>query len=612
MKTPIRIKLGLVIGILLVFILVVGLTAFFQTYLINEKVKEIAEVEHKTSETAYQMEINLMETSMAVLKYLHDNDTQHLQTVKKGEEKFINFQNKYIGLQQTKQIKQLGEKVKKTNSQFNIMADSLIEKQNKQIELKKSWLNEFEQANKILENETYEPEKRFDAYKDAKMRASLRVQAMKVNLNELKNNLENFLKTHRKEYETAIQGDQKDFFSNLYLQQQVARPERKEKFLFAINKSVKNVISITDSIISIEKEKSRMLLAFENIQREFSALLEEQVLILANKNLIAAKDEALRVAEKSNIIISALLIITLLFGTVTGMVFTKSITKPLIQLVDISKKVGESDFSHRLNIRSGDELEVLANSFNQMTSQLQVAKEKQAALLLEIKKSNKELEDFAHVVSHDLKAPLRGIHTLSEWLSSGYADKLGKDGVEQLELLKNRVKRMFDMIDGILKYSKVGKVEGEFEKIDMNQFVKEIMQFLSIPQNIEVIIQKDLPTIYFERVRLHQVIQNLLSNAVKYMDKPKGLIHFNCLSEDNFWKFSIADNGPGIEERFLDKIFKLFQTIQPKDEKESTGVGLAIVQKIIESAGGKVWVESKVGKGSIFYFTISKTASNNV
>lgn len=608
MKTPIRIKLGLLIGILLLFILVVGLTAYFQASRVNEKVNEIAEVEHKTSETAYQMEINLMGTSLAVLKYLQDNSKEHLTTIKEGEIQFAEFQNKYTALVQTEQIKQLGLKVESSHLQFRAAADSLIRKQDAQNVLKKSWTKEFERTLDILENETYEPEKRFDAHKDAKMRASLRVQAMKVNVNQLKNDLENYLKTHLNEYETAIQADKKDFFSNFNLQQQVARPDRKEKFAVAIKKSIKNIISLTDTVILMEKEKQRMLLSFESIQRKFSALLEEQVLLLANKNLLAAKDEAIQVSRKSNMVIGILLIITLLFGTITGIVFTRNITKPLKQLVGASKKIGETDFSQRVSIHSGDELEVLANSFNQMAAQLQIAKEKQAALLAEIEKSNKELEAFAHVVSHDLKAPLRGIHTLAEWLSAGFGDKLGPDGVEQLDLMRNRVKRMFAMIDGILQYSKIGKVEGEKEKIDMNKFVKEVVQFLAVPSHIEIKIQEDLPSILFESMRLHQVLQNLISNAVKYMDKPKGLIQINCLSDVDSWQFIISDNGPGIEARFLDKIFNLFQTIGQKDERESTGVGLAIVQKIVETAGGRVWVESKIGKGSNFYFTVLKSA----
>jgi signal transduction histidine kinase len=123
------------------------------------------------------------------------------------------------------------------------------------------------------------------------------------------------------------------------------------------------------------------------------------------------------------------------------------------------------------------------------------------------------------------------------------------------------------------------------------------------PDHIRVTVDDGLPTIEGEKTRLTQVFQNLLSNAVKFMDKPQGTIHVGCVAEGDFWKFRVADNGPGIEEKHFERIFRIFQTLAPKDEYESTGVGLALVKKIVEMYNGRVWVESEVGRGSTFFFT---------
>lgn len=596
----------MLIGMLLALILIVGLTAFFQTSHINNKVNEIAEVEHRTSETAYQMKINLMETGVSVLKYLQDNSPAHLAEIKEGEKKFQEAQRTYTGLEQTEKIAALGKKVENTHQQFIRSVDSLIKLQDHQSNLLAQWDNKYEQLNKILENETYIPEKRFDAHKDLKMRASLKVQAMKVNANQLKNDLGKYLKTRDGSFETAIQTDEKELLKNFNLQQAVARPERKERFAFEIRSITKKLYSLTDSIVQAEKVKQATLLYFEKGQKEFSQLLEEQVLILANKNLIKAKDEAIEAGNNSNLIISVILIVTLLFGSITGFLFTRNITRPLKLLVDATRSIAENDFTKRVEVNSKDELEALANAFNQMTLQLQIAQQKQAELVLEIERSNLELADFAHVVSHDLKAPLRGIHTVSEWLEKGFSDKLDNTGVEQLNLIRKKVKHMSDMIDGILKYSKISKQNGQKERVDITILLKEVMESLNTPGHIKIEIQNNFPTVNFERIRLQQVFQNLISNAIKYMDKQQGTVMIRYENADKFWKFCIFDNGPGIEERFLKNIFKLFQTIKPKDERESTGVGLAIVQKIVETAGGSVWVKSKVGEGSVFYFTILK------
>jgi len=235
------------------------------------------------------------------------------------------------------------------------------------------------------------------------------------------------------------------------------------------------------------------------------------------------------------------------------------------------------------------------------------AEERQAELLKELDNVNKELKDFAYIVSHDLKAPLRAIHSLATWISSDYADKLDEDGKEQLSLLRGRVVRMQGLIDGILHYSRVGRVKEKKTTLDLNTLVKEMIDFLSPPSHINISIENHLPQISSERVRVEQVFQNLIGNAIKYMDKEKGEIKVACQEENDFWRFSISDNGPGIDEKYFEKIFQIFQTLKPRDEVEGTGIGLAVVKKIVELNGGKIWVESEVGKGSRFLFTFAKS-----
>ncbi len=234
------------------------------------------------------------------------------------------------------------------------------------------------------------------------------------------------------------------------------------------------------------------------------------------------------------------------------------------------------------------------------------AEQRQNQLLEQLENANNELKDFAYIVSHDLKAPLRGIKTLTDWIMTDYADKLDEDGKKQLDLLVSRVDRMHNLIDGILQYSRVGRIREKQVQVNLKELVTEAIEMISSPENIKIRVENELPTITCERTRIMQVFQNLLSNAVKYMDKPQGLIKVGCTEEKDCWKFGVTDNGPGIEEKFFGKIFQMFQTLAPRDEFESTGVGLTVVKKIVEMYGGKIWVESKVGEGSTFFFTLPK------
>jgi len=235
------------------------------------------------------------------------------------------------------------------------------------------------------------------------------------------------------------------------------------------------------------------------------------------------------------------------------------------------------------------------------------AEQRQTKLLDELENVNRELKDFAYIVSHDLKAPLRGIKTLVDWITTDYADKLDDEGKEQMKLLISRVDRMHNLIDGILQYSRVGRVKEQKVVVNLNELVSEVIDMLSPPKNITITVENEMPTIKCERTRIMQVFQNLLSNAVKFMNKPQGKIKISYADENDFWKFGVSDNGPGIEEKYFEKIFQIFQTLTPRDEFESTGIGLTITKKIVELYGGRIWVESEVGNGSTFFFTLPIT-----
>jgi len=239
------------------------------------------------------------------------------------------------------------------------------------------------------------------------------------------------------------------------------------------------------------------------------------------------------------------------------------------------------------------------------------AEQRQTQLIHDLQNVNEELKSFAYVVSHDLKAPLRGVGSLADWLMTDYADKLDDQGREYLSLVKGRVSRMDALIDGILEYSRVGRINDVQIAVDLNVLVADIIQLLAPPAQVTVTVDGPLPTLFGGRTRLQQVFQNLISNAIKHLDKPVGRIRVGCADLGDAWQFSVADNGPGIEARHHERIFQLFQVLTPRDQKESTGVGLALVKKIVELHGGRVWLESRVGEGSTFFFTLPKTGTPN-
>lgn len=252
-------------------------------------------------------------------------------------------------------------------------------------------------------------------------------------------------------------------------------------------------------------------------------------------------------------------------------------------------------------------LQVESNERKKLERALAKANEHLAETVRDLRRSNKELQDFAYVAAHDLKAPLRGIGTLTDWIASDYADKFDEQGRQQLGMLKGRVARLSELIDSILHYSEIGRVSLRTERVDFNHLVRDVIAMLDPPERVEIVIEGPLPVVVCEKTRLGQVFRNLIDNAVKYADKPGTRIEIGCREQEEFWRFSVSDNGPGIEEKYFDKIFQIFQTLAPRDERESMGIGLAIVKKIVDLCGGSVWVESKLGEGTTFFFTLPKS-----
>jgi signal transduction histidine kinase len=218
------------------------------------------------------------------------------------------------------------------------------------------------------------------------------------------------------------------------------------------------------------------------------------------------------------------------------------------------------------------------------------------------------LEQFAYVASHDLKAPLRAVSNLAQWIEEDLSDKLDDDSREQLALLRDRVQRMHGLIEGLLEYSRVGRGNDTISLVNSRELINEIIDSLSPPKGFKIKIQGEMPSLYADRLLLGQVFSNLISNGLKYHGGDKGKIRVRADSYGEVYQFSVCDDGQGIAPEYHKKIFMMFQTLESSDFENSTGIGLALVKKIVEEHGGTIRLESAVGEGACFYFTWPKEA----
>lgn len=225
-------------------------------------------------------------------------------------------------------------------------------------------------------------------------------------------------------------------------------------------------------------------------------------------------------------------------------------------------------------------------------------------LLLNLEKQNQELNEYAHMVSHDLKAPLRSIDTLINWFMEDNQEMMNEVNIKSLNLILSNVEKMDLLIKGILDYSSIEKQQEDDRLIDLNMLVDEILRTMHVPDHVDITIMNILPKVFGNDFRFKQLFQNLIQNAIKYNDKAKVVIEIGNSEDENSILFHINDNGVGIPERYQTKIFDIFSKLE--NNGQSSGIGLSIVKKIVDFYKGKIWVESQENSGTTFYFTIAK------
>ena len=293
-------------------------------------------------------------------------------------------------------------------------------------------------------------------------------------------------------------------------------------------------------------------------------------------------------------------------GVLISIIIAKRITRNITILDNAVKAIAKGVEDVRVNVTGNDEIGELGKAFNQMVDNLHVSKTELVNYSNQLKKQNEELNQFSYLVSHDLKAPLRAIFKLSEWLEEDLGENLSVESKKNLETLKGRVFRMEALINGLLEYSKIGRLNFQSEKTDTHHMLKEIIEILDPSSASTIMIGPNMPLFKTKKILLYQVFSNLLSNALKYNDKDTPLINIDVQEIDHFFQFTVADNGMGIDSRYHEKIFAMFQRLAARDKVEGAGVGLSIAKKSIEDVGGTIRLQSEPGEGSRFIFTWPK------
>ncbi|HYG49459.1 MAG TPA: ATP-binding protein [Flavobacteriales bacterium] len=387
----------------------------------------------------------------------------------------------------------------------------------------------------------------------------------------------------------------------------VAGNEKQRVILDSIDHLHHEWIEYASSLIQANKKVFASEPSRQNYNQIFENSLKKQVGKKLN-DMIAKKFTAFNKTEyklrkrrsdnlKSSIATTHILsftffTLTIIVGICSTIIIMRSISRRIKTMVNLAKGISRGEFTMLNDIRK-DELTSLSTSLNIMSAKL-------SKNIKELEKRNSELDKFAYVVSHDLKAPIRGIHNVIKWIEEDLGEELSPEMKKYLAIIPQRTKRMEDLINGLLNYARL-KAGSSPERVDSNEMVAEIVDSI-VPRKFSVEI-KNMPVLFTDRLKLEQVFTNLISNAVKYTVREKPGIIIDSKTFAYHYEFSVKDNGIGIEPEYHTKIFEMFQTLREKDEKESTGIGLAIVRKIIDDMHCTIRVDSSLDNGAEFIFT---------
>lgn len=379
------------------------------------------------------------------------------------------------------------------------------------------------------------------------------------------------------------------------------------------------------------------------ISHHYSSLTQNIKKILSNPSMDASANEAavvdVKLATKhithilqSNLRMTLIIFFDAVLASLILVFFSiRAISKPIDLLRSNIENLNIVTFTTPINpklLQLKGEIGDLARSFNVLFNKLRTTTVLKDDLLTEVEfrkqiekklkiltsnltESNRDLDQFAYAASHDLRAPLRAIENLATWIEEDCYQQLPEESQKHFQLIKKRVHRLEALITGMLEYSRVGKITGTLAIINLNQLLTDIVDNLSPPEHIQIALDQVMPIFKSNKIALTQVFLNLINNAIKYNDKAQGHISIGFKKLKYFYQFYVTDNGKGIESQFYSRIFEIFETLESRDVIESSGIGLAIVKKIILKMGGKIWLDSVVGQGTTFYFTWPKEFKND-
>ena len=599
MKLTIAKKLWSSFGVLIAVLTICGVIAYWQIHGINRVIEQFVEVREPLQEIILEMEINMGNTSRAVMGYAMERDPSHVKWLHDSENKFEDLVSDFSELAETEEEKRFHREVSLFFAEFRKLCHDIVALVNEQHDAQRVFREATrginESIGKALERATHKS----PGWTKAKGEVALNMQ---ICSHEVFAAIERYLVQHtgfqREEVKSAEQAfrEFRKMYSNTGLSDEESHAIR------LIDRDYNHAIKVGYDSMAVTDQLYGKLDRFRDDLTKMDKALNEDIQPLIHADTVrAAEDSRRSVSIASAITLTMVISALIIMGLVTW-ITTKGIIASVRRLKEGSEEFGRGALDHEIYVRTKDELSELATAFNQMAEKRKKAED-------ELKESSEKIKLFAYSVSHDLKSPTMGIYGLTRLLHKNYGDILGEKGKTHCEQILKASEQIGSLVDEINLYISTKERPLSIEKTkieDILEVVKEeVMARLAVRQ-IAWSQPEDMPEIKVDKLSIIRVIRNLVDNAIKYGGDDLKEIKIGYRESDETHILSVTDDGIGLKAEDSEEIFELFKRKNTSKGIQGTGLGLAIVKEIVERHGGKVWIEPGTEKGTTFSISISK------
>jgi len=599
MKSTIAKKLWGSFGVLIAVLTICGVIVYWQIHGINRVIEQLVEVREPLQEIILEMEINMGNTSRAVMGYVMERDPSHVKWLHDSEKEFEGLVSDFRELAETEEEKRFHREASLFFAEFRKLSHDIVALVNEQHDAQRVFREAAREIDESIGKALERVVNSSPGWTKAKEEVTLNMQ---ICSHEVFAAIERYLFQHTGFHRDEVKSAEQAFREFRKMYRKTGLSDEESHAIRLIDRDYNHAIKVGYDAMAVTDQLYVKLDRFRDDLTRMDTVLNEDIQPLIHADTVRATEDSKRSVSIASTITLTMVISALIIMALVTWITTKGIIASVRRLKEGSEEFGRGALDHKIDVRTKDELSELATAFNQMAEKRKKAED-------ELKQSSEKIKLFAYSVSHDLKSPAMGIYGLTRLLNKNYGDILGKKGKTHCEQILKASEQIGTLVEEINLYISTKERPLSIEKIklaDILEVVREEVMGRLIARKIAWSEPEDMPEIKVDKLSIIRVIRNLVDNAIKYGGDDLKEIKIGYRESDETHIISVTDDGVGLKAEDSEEIFELFKRKNTSKGVQGTGLGLAIVKEIVERHGGKVWIEPGAEKGTTFSVSISK------